>query len=112
MADPLFADRASRLFEDLKPRAKDILIAFNDYRFLQAQRDIGEAHSRIAAARDLAADAVDAYFDDLYVLDRYFDFASVRFGLGEGCSSAVLRFVDHIAGRAEPPACYQEILQR
>jgi hypothetical protein len=77
VTSPLSTTGAITLFGRIKPRAKDVLAAFNDGAFQQGRDQVTSIRAMLTAARTAGADAEEQYLNDLFVLDRYVDFLSV-----------------------------------
>src|SRR5258707_473552 len=63
---------ACAAFQDLRPHAKQALVALDDRSYTKAKKEASVMHEIIASARVTTSDG--RCLNDLYVLDRYVDF--------------------------------------
>jgi len=70
--NPLATDFACAAFQDLRPHAKQALLALDDRNYTKAKKGTSAMHEIIASARATTIDG--RCLNDLYVLDRYVDF--------------------------------------
>jgi hypothetical protein len=70
--NPLATELACAAFQDLRPHAKQALLALDDRSYTRARKETSAMHEIIASARATTNDG--RCLNDLYVLDRYIDF--------------------------------------